>query len=165
MKKFASLLLTVVLLAAMLTVFALPASAEDVPNGVKVYYGTYTGKAVDGRDVEIYFAGSQAQLKKPFEKTYDYTYFINTTVQFGYFPNQLIMFFPGAQITAKVYGSDPFECNNLVRQKGTGSILSEGNIWIIAIIAVVVIAGVAALIIVKKKKKPAHASGENKDEE
>ncbi len=48
----------------------------------------------------------------------------------------------------------------------TASTLSEGNIWIIAIIAVVVIAGVATLVIVKKKTKPALASGtDNTDEE
>ncbi len=46
-----------------------------------------------------------------------------------------------------------------------GSVLSEGNLWIIIAVAVVVLGGVAALIIVKKKKKPALASGENKGEE
>ena len=47
----------------------------------------------------------------------------------------------------------------------TGSTLSDGNVWIIAAVAVVAVAGAAALIIVKKKKKPALASGENTDEE
>ena len=48
----------------------------------------------------------------------------------------------------------------------TATVLSEGNIWIIAIVAVVVIAGIAALVIVKKKTKPALASGtDNTDEE
>lgn len=50
----------------------------------------------------------------------------------------------------------------------TGSTLSEGNIWIIAIVAAVVVIGVAALIIVMKKKKPATANGapaQNKDDE
>ena len=37
----------------------------------------------------------------------------------------------------------------------TGSILSDGNIWIIAAVAVIVIGGVAAIVIVKKKKKTA----------
>lgn len=35
----------------------------------------------------------------------------------------------------------------------TGSVLSEGSIWIIIVVAVVVLGGVAALVIVKKKKK------------
>ncbi len=48
----------------------------------------------------------------------------------------------------------------------TGSTLSDGNVWIIAAVAVVALGGVAALVIVKKKKKPALADGnENKDEE
>ena len=46
-----------------------------------------------------------------------------------------------------------------------GSVLSQGNIWIIIAVAVVVIAGIATLVIVKKKKKPVLASGENTDEE
>ena len=48
----------------------------------------------------------------------------------------------------------------------TGSILSEGNFWIIAAVAVVILAGVAVLFIFKKKKKPALANGvDNKNEE
>ena len=46
----------------------------------------------------------------------------------------------------------------------SGSVLSEGNIWIIVGVAAVVLVAVAALVIAKKKKKPALA-GENKDEE
>lgn len=48
----------------------------------------------------------------------------------------------------------------------TGSVLSEGNLWIIVAVAALAIAGVAALFIVKKKKKPALAVGaDNTDEE
>ncbi|MBQ0092591.1 MAG: hypothetical protein KBS45_04620 [Clostridiales bacterium] len=48
----------------------------------------------------------------------------------------------------------------------TGSMLSEGNLWIVISVAVVVIGGVAALVIVKKKQKSAAADGaEKKDEE
>lgn len=46
-----------------------------------------------------------------------------------------------------------------------GSVLSEGNFWIIIVVAVLALGGVAALVIVKKKKKPALAGGENTDEE
>ena len=47
-----------------------------------------------------------------------------------------------------------------------GSVLSEGNLWIIIAVAVLAIGGVAALIIVKKKKKTSLASGtDNTDEE
>lgn len=46
-----------------------------------------------------------------------------------------------------------------------GSILSEGNIWIVIAVAVLALGGAAALVIVKKKKKPALADGENTDEE
>ena len=48
----------------------------------------------------------------------------------------------------------------------TATVFSEGNLWIIAVVAVVVIAGIATLVIVKKKTKPALASGaDNTDEE
>lgn len=49
----------------------------------------------------------------------------------------------------------------------SGSILSDGNLWIIIAAAVVALAGAAALVIVKKrKKKPATAGGTgNTDEE
>ena len=36
-----------------------------------------------------------------------------------------------------------------------GSVLSNGNVWIIAAVAVIVLGGIAALVIVKKKKKTA----------
>ena len=42
----------------------------------------------------------------------------------------------------------------------TGSVLSEGSLWIILAVAVVAVGGVATLIIVKKKKKPARECGE-----
>ncbi len=45
----------------------------------------------------------------------------------------------------------------------TGSILSDGNLWIIAVVAVVAVAGVAAIVIVRKKKKPALASSTNEE--
>ncbi len=43
---------------------------------------------------------------------------------------------------------------------GTGSILSDGNLWIIVTVAVVAIAGIAILIIVNKRKKVATAGAE-----
>ena len=48
---------------------------------------------------------------------------------------------------------------------GLGSVLSDGNWWIIIAVAVLALGGVAALFIVKKKKKPALAEGESKGEE
>ena len=54
---------------------------------------------------------------------------------------------------------------NVTDNRNTGSVLSEGNGWIVAAVAVVAVAGVVTLVIVKKKKKkPALASGENTDE-
>ena len=47
----------------------------------------------------------------------------------------------------------------------TGSVLSDGNIWIIAIVAVLALGGVAALVIVKKKNKPVAANGASTDNE
>ncbi len=47
-----------------------------------------------------------------------------------------------------------------VEETAVGSVLSEGNLWIIAAVAVVAVAGVSALVIVKRKKKPALANGE-----
>ncbi len=64
-----------------------------------------------------------------------------------------------------VGGAGYVEPTETATESAEGSTLSEGNIWIIAIIAVVVIAGIATLVIVKKKKKPALAGGENTDEE
>ena len=46
-----------------------------------------------------------------------------------------------------------------------GSVLSEGNLWIIIAVAVLAIGGVATLLIVKKKKKPIAANGASTDEE
>ena len=45
-------------------------------------------------------------------------------------------------------GNDAFFYNN------AGSVLSEGNIWLIVAVAIVALAGVAALVIVKKKRNP-----------
>ena len=47
----------------------------------------------------------------------------------------------------------------------TGSVLSEGNFWIIIAVAVLAIGGVATLFIVKKKKKPATANGASTDDD
>ena len=46
---------------------------------------------------------------------------------------------------------------------GEGSILSEGNFWIVLAVAVLAVCGAAALVITKKKK-PAPVSGGNREE-
>lgn len=46
-----------------------------------------------------------------------------------------------------------------------GSILSEGNLWIVIAVVVVVVGGVATLVIINKKKKPAAADGAEKEDE
>lgn len=62
-------------------------------------------------------------------------------------------------------GEDGYPCFDLSGTENTGSVLSDGNLWIIIAVAVLAIGGVAALVVVKKKKKPALASGaDNTDE-
>ena len=43
----------------------------------------------------------------------------------------------------------------IVEENDTGSVLSEGNLWIVAAIAVLVVCAIAVLLIVKKKKRSA----------
>ncbi len=74
----------------------------------------------------------------------------------------------GGKINESTY-ADAIGCGldgtcNLTDTRKTGSVLSNGNLWIIVVVAVVALGGVAALVIVKKKKKPALAGGENTDE-
>ena len=47
----------------------------------------------------------------------------------------------------------------------TASVLSDGNLWIILVVAVLALGGVGALAIVKKKKKPAVTSGASDSDE
>ena len=47
----------------------------------------------------------------------------------------------------------------------TGSVLSEGNIWVIIAVAVLALGYVAALAVVKKKKKPVAANGAGTEDE
>ena len=48
--------------------------------------------------------------------------------------------------------------------ENAGSVLSQGSMWIVAVVAVAAVAGVAALV-VTKKKKPAAANGVEKEDE
>ncbi len=51
--------------------------------------------------------------------------------------------------------TDESEAGSTPEGSGEGSVLSDGNLWIIIAVAVLALAGVAALVIVKKKTKPA----------
>ena len=190
MKKIASLLLTVVMLAAMLTVFAVPAFAEGEPIECDT-----TKPNIEITTAEDYIIKQDCTLKRLNVSNKDSTLTIPEGVTVTVTSKALI------SGTVELNGTlDVSECPDMgfsgekninigktgtLVKKGADNVpytpsnpsipsiptymttLSEGNIWIIAIIAVVVIAGVVTLVIVKKKKKklaPA-GGGESKDGE
>ena len=57
------------------------------------------------------------------------------------------------------------EVTNVDYGGNTGSVLSDGNLWIIIAVAVLALGGVATLFIVKKKKKPVAANGASAEDE
>ena len=73
------------------------------------------------------------------------------------------------------YSAYPFEMTSRIGNNdalavwlaggGTGSLLSEGNLWVIIVIVMLVLGGVAALLIVKKKKTALADGAEKEDEE
>ncbi len=202
--------MTVVLLATMLSVFAVPASAEDSPKEIEVSgntiivtenciinkAGEYTVCTVlvsDGKTLTI-GEGVSIKVTKGFDcqgkiellgtldlsqvsvatgidninvgdaTNFDSELKVKTDSENGMegeavtVESKLVV--PPVDTGYKVvYSLDKVEKTN----SKPASILSEGNIWIIAVCAVAL--GGVALIIVKKKKKPALAGGENKDEE
>ena len=158
MKKFASLLLTVVLLATMLTVFAVPASAAR------------RGGA-DRNNV-----GKWAYMPYGFQASIDRYYFIFDAQGFEYYLAE----YSKSGSTYKKIGTTSLPCEDLSLKPTTdvpqavrdiaaqdypnlapsGFTVSSGTWWIIAAGAVVIVGGVVAIIVAnKKRKKPALASG------
>ena len=176
MKKITSLLLTAILLATMLTVFAVPASAARGPNYVGKWVsienagalGTVTGEHIycfayergntfNAYKIAIYKVGMDNIIigKSTFEE------FV-----VGEVPTSLIPQVALAE-AANDY-PDLFPDSSIPTEDGEGSILSEGSLTIIVGIAAAVVFGLGGFFVGKaagKKKNPALASGENKDEE
>ena len=75
----------------------------------------------------------------------------------------------GGERAGQIYGYSGGEVTggtgDMHGSASTGSVLSEGNLWIIIAVAVLAIGGVATLFIVKKKKKPIAANGASTDDE
>lgn len=183
MRKVAVFLLTLVLLSAMLTVFAVPvsASASDMvgqwvtiddlvnpPEGFTSKFLHYYCYVVDDAAAnESEGTGSAGENDGNINYTiaiYSYNIFTKEIMD--------VTSITGALKSSATPCSDIPE---VVLEKAgrdypnvspAGSIFSKGSIWIIIAGAVAAVAVVTALVIVKKKKKPALAGGaENKGEE
>ena len=169
MKKFVSLLMAVALLATMLTVFAVPASARATDDrGTWVVYDPSLDN--DPKDtnkytciVEQYPDPKRGPAMQYTVATYVLRNGEATRVEVEtIFSNSFNGQVNSIDIPQAVREQAAQDYPNLFP---TGSTLSEGSWWIIGGIAVIAVAGVVTLVIVKKKKKPAIASGENTDEE
>ena len=178
MKKIVSLILTVALLATMLTVFAVPASAllkvadsNNVgkwayfsdPGSLSKYYQYYW--FIIGTNGHDYYVVAQYEVstdgvREKIERQIG-------VLRFSYLmPTDSI---PQVVLdrAAKDY-PELFPDASTPTEDGEGSTLSEGNLTIIVGIAAAVVFGLGGFLVGKaagKKKKPALASGENKGEE
>ena len=187
MKKIVSLLLTAILLATMLTVFAVPAFADEEPiecdttrPNIEI---TSAGNYIIKQDCtlrRLMVSNKDSTLTIPEGVTVTVTekanissgaVKLNGTLDVSGCPdkkgspgfsgeNNINIGETGTLIKNDIYAPGRAQVEGL-----RATIFSEGNIWIIVAVAVVAVAGVAALVIVKKKKKPAVASSENTDEE
>ena len=171
MKKFASLLLTVVMLATMLSVFAVPASAGNrrTIDANAAYIGKWA----------VFTNSESENLQSNYETFYyiigvnGWNYYVASYQQLGSGWKKseanrdsglFLSLVSTESIPAEVRAMAEKDYPNL----STGSTLSEGSLTIIVGIAAAVIFGLGGFFIGKaagKKKKTALAEGENKDEE
>ena len=192
MKKIASLVLSVVILATMLCVFAIPAFAEDAPKEFSpadflpetmFNKGSYIIKEAGEYEVETIFVYPSTKLIIGEGVTIKMTKsFINK--------GGTIEVLGTLDISqGGVYGRENIivgDTGELIDPRGQGdtkgqiaigetvtaqdphkrsSVLSEGSLTIIVGIAAAVVFGLGGFILGTKKKKPAVADGENTDEE
>ena len=187
MKKFASLLLAAVLLATMLCVFALPASAEEGPGSPNIAPPMKETVNLVGQWIEIPI---QTQTSGDYKARYGY--FIEQDDEYLYYDTYILynrgVYKPqiilNIRNTALLEGktgdmtiipaeSVPEAIRNRAAQDypdlvPTGSTLSEGSLTIIVGIAAAVVFGLGGFILGKaagKKKKPAVADGTDKADE
>ena len=177
MRKITSLLLTVALLAAMLTVFAVPASALKIADSNDVgkwayfedpaslsKYFKYYWFIIGINDPQHYVV---ARYEVSTDGVHDKMEKQMHVLSFSYFmPTDSI---PQVVLAdaAKNY-PELFPDGSTPTEDGEGSTLSEGNLTIIVGIAAAVVFGLGGFLVGKaagKKKKPAVASCENTDEE
>ena len=179
MKKIVSLLLTAVLLATMLCVFAVPASALKIADSndvgkwayfsssldiLKNIHGQYYWFIIGTNDPQHYVV---AQYEAGENSVFSKTEAPISVLGFSHFmPTDSI---PQVVLdrAAKDY-PELFPDASTPTEDGEGSTLSEGNLTIIVGVAAAVVFGLGGFFIGKaagKKKKPAIASGENTDEE
>ena len=195
MKKFASLLLTVVLLATTLTVFAVPASAATEyiyldtgginlwnQQGASFAVWTWGGNLKGSKAVQMthdsgdIYKVDKSQLGSGFSfirlvagktaKDFDWT--------------SATMLNQTCDLTMPTNGNNCYKITGMGNSDGMwttytppedaapaeGSVLSGGSLTIICSVAAVVVFGLGGFLIgTKKKKKLALASGENTDEE
>ena len=176
MKKLASLLLTVALLATMFCVFSISASAETVED----YMTAGAVLKSEGRHEDA--ADAYMKAGECYEKAGDFT---NAAVAFNSAASQYNAakddasaaeaFIKAGKCFEKAndlsnaktaFGRAALAAQDKVNKLGrsTGSTLSEGSLTIIVGIACLAVGFLVAMFIFKKKK-PALASGENTDEE
>ena len=180
MKKFVSLLLTVVLLATMLSVFAVPAFAEDEPTEITVENyeihaegnciisaGTKVAKVIEVKENSTLTIAKGATVVANQKFINNGTVIVNGKLDIktckektgvenvnvgatGHFEVE------SPDIGYKP-GSDGFSVN-------LSSTLSEGSLTIIVGVAAAVVFGLGGFILgTKKKKKPAVASGTDEE--
>ena len=157
MKKLASILLTAVMLAAMLCIFAVNVSADVADDRMNEaarcesdgQYGdaaiAYMTAAIQYESADDYASATDAYVKAG-----------ECFIKSGDFSAAGDSFYYAAQAAWKK------------AKNPTGSTLSEGSLTIIVGIAAAVVFGLGGFFIGKavgKKKKPATAGGENKNEE
>ena len=158
MKKFVSLLLAVIMLAAMLTVLAVPASAAkfagDADKNNVGRWAKFSTKSSGSSNIKEFYYIFGLKDSTSY-KVAAYTY--NTASE------------KVESKEEKTFSQDDFisllsdnEVPAVVREAAaqdysisTGSTLSAGSVWIIVAVAVVALGAAAAVIIIKKKKQPA----------
>ena len=195
MKKTLSILLTLLLLVGMIAVSAVSASAEEHTfhtfdkNGKCACGATYSfddySEGRYGYDKTLSFSGANSLTVKII-KLNAWTGSIdfrdgqgNVIEKYSglYGAVDYTITIPGDTLRVTYMGGngDPnfnkvnggFELASITPNydDNIGSVLSEGNLWIIIAVAVLAIGGVATLLIVKKKKKPIAANGASTDDE
>ena len=195
MKKFASLLLTVVMLATMLCVFAVPASAFTPPPTIPP-----SAQEISAENNEIHAEGNCVITKTGVMNVNILEVNENSTLTIGTgviinvkekFINKGTVTINGAvyitsckektglqNVAVNCLTGNFYVDNNPVQEedhntnensyndpKQIGSTLSEGSLTIIVGIAAAVVFGLGGFFLGKIKKKPVLASGENTDEE
>ena len=193
MRKFTSLLLTAVLLAAMLCAFSVPASAGKLPTNGLVIKPVNTSETLTIVDISVDAGNNRVLLKVRAETTADVDAVsvnpLNITVKKGAevtvrieraeSPQGPWTTIPGIEgnatiektegnIEVKLNGDLPaqgyFRAKIVELSDGTGSTLSEGSMTIIVGVACLAVGFLVVMFIFKKKKTAVVSGAENTEE-